>query len=125
MTSCIKITAIPEVKFTQVNIGKTFFTKVTLHLEKSEGLKALAAECRKRYVTNGNAEQANKWAEEEYVPHLSLVYMEETPEEDVVVKIQEEVAKAGVQFDVGAWNGGRIVLVTLPLALMRAMLTNT
>ena len=117
MTSCIKITAIPEVRFTHVNIGETFFTKVTLYLEKTVGLKALAAECRKRFVTNGDAKQANKWAEESYVPHLSLVYMEDTPEEDTVAKIQEEVAKAGIQFDVEAWNGGRIVLVTLSLGL--------
>ena len=86
-----------------------------MYLEKTEGFKALAAECRKRYVTNGDAEQADKWAEESYIPHLSLVYMEETPGEDVVVKIQEEVKKAGIQFSVEAWNGGRIVLVTLSL----------
>jgi len=111
VTSSIEITSAPDVRFTNVNIGKTFFTRVTLYLEKTEKLKALAADCRQRFVTNGNTELARKWVEDSYVPHLSLIYMEELPEPDIVEKIQAEVAKAGVEFGVDAWEGGRIALV--------------
>lgn len=86
-----------------------------MYLEKTEGLKALAAECRKSMLPTATQNGENKWTEESYVPHLSLVYMEDIPEEGVVVKIHEEVAKAGILFNVKAWSGGRIVLVTLSL----------
>lgn len=113
VTSAIEVSSTPEVKFTTVDIGKTFFTRVTLHLEKTDSIVTLATECRKRYVTNGNLDEAKKWAEESFVPHLSLVYMESVPEPGEVKRIEEEVAKAGIKFDVEAWKGGRIVLVRI------------
>lgn len=111
MTASIKVDTPPDVKFTGVNIGKTFFTRVTLYLEKTESIKKLAAECRQLYVTGGDLEQARKWAEESYVPHLSLVYAEGIPGEEVVRRIEAEVERAGIRFNEEAWKGGRIVLV--------------
>ncbi|KAF8461914.1 2',3'-cyclic-nucleotide 3'-phosphodiesterase [Kalaharituber pfeilii] len=111
VTSSIEVQTPPDVKFHEVNVGTTFFTRVTLHLEKTAAIKALAADCRKKYVTNGDEEAAKRWSEEDYVPHLSLIYAEQVPGAELVARINEEVAKAGIQFDVESWKGGRIALV--------------
>ncbi|KAF8454246.1 cyclic phosphodiesterase-like protein-domain-containing protein [Terfezia claveryi] len=96
--------------FEKLDIGKTFFTRVTLHLEKTQEIRALAIQCRMKYVTNGNAEEAKKWAES-FTPHLSLVYMEGVPEPEEVKKVEEEVANAGIKFGIEAWTGGSLTLV--------------
>ncbi|RPB27861.1 2, 3 cyclic phosphodiesterase [Terfezia boudieri ATCC MYA-4762] len=110
VTSSIEVSAPPAIKFEKLNIGKTFFTRITLHLEKTEEIRALAIQCRMKYVTNGNAEEAKKWAES-FTPHLSLVYMEGVPGQEEVKKVEEEVAKAGIKFGVEAWTGGSLTLV--------------
>ncbi|KAI5811672.1 2',3'-cyclic-nucleotide 3'-phosphodiesterase [Peziza echinospora] len=106
-----------SVKFTGVVVGERFFTKVTLYVEKTEGLVGLAGECRRRFVTReedgSTGEEARRWAQEEYTPHLSLVYMDEGVGEEVRRRIEGVVREAGVGFGEGveAWKGGRIVLV--------------
>ena len=87
-----------------------------MHLEKTEEITALAVQCRIKYVTEGNAEEAKKWAES-FTPHLSLVYMEEVPVPEEIERVEEEVAKAGIKFDIEAWTGGRLTLVRFPRCL--------
>jgi len=113
VTSSVEVSASPVIKFEKVDIGKTFFTRITLHLEKTEEITALAVQCRIKYVTKGNVEEAKKWAEG-FTPHLSLVYMEEVPGPEEVKKVEEEVASAGIKFGVEAWTGGRLALVGFP-----------
>ena len=113
----MEISVPPVVKFEKVDIGKTFFTRVTLYLEKTEEITALAVQCRMKYVTKGNVEEAKKWAES-FTPHLSLIYMEEVPEPEEVKKIEDEVAKASIKFGVEAWTGGRLALVRFPKCLL-------
>ncbi|KAF8420821.1 2',3'-cyclic-nucleotide 3'-phosphodiesterase [Tirmania nivea] len=110
VTSSVEISVPPVITFEKLDIGTTFFTRITLHLEKTEEITALAIQCRMKYVTKGNAEEAKKWAES-FTPHLSLVYMEEMPGPEEVKKVEEEVAKAGIKFGVEVWTGGRLALV--------------
>lgn len=53
--------------------GEAFFKKLTLRASKDDGLVQLAAACRSRGVENGDTDQAQNWAEREYLPHLSLM----------------------------------------------------
>lgn len=50
-----------------------FFKKLTLRLEKTGVLVDLATACRAQGVLDGNEAGAKKWAEDEYLPHLSLM----------------------------------------------------
>ena len=116
VTSSIEVSAPPVIKFEKLDIGKTFFTRITLYLEKTEEITALAVQCRMKYVTKGDEQEAKKWAES-FTPHLSLVYMEEVPGPEEVKKVEAEVAKAGIKFGVEAWAGGSLALVGFPRCL--------
>lgn len=53
--------------------GSQFVKKLTIRAEKCSSLVELAGACRAGAVSEGDAEGAKKWAEEEYLPHLSLM----------------------------------------------------
>jgi len=53
--------------------GKPFFKKLTLRARKDDRLVRLAAACRTCGVEDGDADRAKHWAEQEYLPHLSLM----------------------------------------------------
>lgn len=53
--------------------GVPFFKKLTLRLEKQAALLDLAAECRAAGVLEGDGEAAGRWAQDEYLPHASLM----------------------------------------------------
>lgn len=53
--------------------GDPFVKKLTVKAGKSEALLDLAKSCRAVAVEGGNAEKAEKWARDDYLPHLSLM----------------------------------------------------
>jgi len=53
--------------------GEPFFKKLTLRAHKDDGLVRLAAACRSHGVEDGDTDRARQWAEQEYLPHLSLM----------------------------------------------------
>lgn len=53
--------------------GDPFVKKLTLRSGKSEQLLQLAAAFRAAAVENGDIDKAQKWANNDYLPHLSLM----------------------------------------------------
>ncbi|KAF8248862.1 2, 3 cyclic phosphodiesterase [Wilcoxina mikolae CBS 423.85] len=109
---------LPDVKFASLNVGDTFFTRLTLHTEKTQSLVALAKQCRRKFVVGTTEEEAELWAEEVFTPHVSLVYSampEGEVRDGVLEKVRREVEKVGVgvgdEEGLRGWKGGRIVLV--------------
>ncbi|KAI5805929.1 2',3'-cyclic-nucleotide 3'-phosphodiesterase [Geopyxis carbonaria] len=117
--------AAPVVRFSSLEAGEKFFTKLTLQVQKDPALVALAVACRAEFVTGGNRKEAERWGREAYVPHVSLVYHEEE-REAVAARIEglsEAVREAGILTGaeaegemkgeewMGGWKGGRLVLV--------------
>lgn len=91
----------------------TFFTRVTLHVEKTPEIKSLAVELRKKFADT-KEEDVDKWGEEKFRPHLSLVYSEMEQEEvkaQLYGGLKKEVDDAGVKFGETVWEGGRVVVV--------------
>lgn len=58
---------------TAVDPDDKFFKKLTLRLKKEGGLVDLATACRAQGVLDGDDAGAKRWAEDEYLPHLSLM----------------------------------------------------
>lgn len=54
-----------------VEAGSAFFRKLTVRVEKNEGFRELGAACREQ-GTGCSREEAGRWAEGVYGPHLSL-----------------------------------------------------
>lgn len=53
---------------------EAFFKKLSVTVEKNESVKALGAAARQAVDGyGGDDDKARKWAEEEYMPHLSLL----------------------------------------------------
>ncbi|KAH0615148.1 uncharacterized protein H6S33_000784 [Morchella sextelata] len=119
----IDIKELPNVIFTSMVIGETFFTRGTLHIEKNDSIVALATHCREKFAFGGQSkEDAEKWAREKFTPHVSLVYSNLWPvPEDVSKAIENDVLSAGVGLsgvsgsnsepDMNGWKGGKLVLV--------------
>jgi 2',3'-cyclic-nucleotide 3'-phosphodiesterase len=68
-----------------VEAGDPFFKKLTLRAKKDGNLVKLAAKCREQGVLISEAE-AQKWAGDEYLPHLSLMYAD-MPKDEVQKKV--------------------------------------
>lgn len=61
------------VELEELEIGDPYFKKLTLRAKKEGNLLKLAAKCRE--IGLGVSEdEATKWAESEFLPHLSLMY---------------------------------------------------
>ncbi|TGZ78828.1 2, 3 cyclic phosphodiesterase [Ascodesmis nigricans] len=106
---------LPEIQFDGVDIGETFFTRVTLRVTKTPPLQSLATLIRQNFAhSRPDNEDLQVWGEETYRPHLSLVYhaMEaKEVEEKLGEVVRMEVEDAGVKEGKGAWKGGRVVVV--------------
>ncbi|KAI9839816.1 MAG: hypothetical protein M1819_000006 [Sarea resinae] len=78
-TGTVTVTRTPSVHFTHLAVGNTFVTKVTLRVEKTTELKALAAACRAgggvagAGAGAGGERGAEEWAERSWRPHVSLL----------------------------------------------------
>ncbi|KAG0124269.1 2',3'-cyclic-nucleotide 3'-phosphodiesterase [Tuber indicum] len=111
-----------EVSFKELNIGKTYYTRGTLHLERTPAIVDLARQCRILFANGGTEEEAvDKWEKEVFTPHVSLVYsaMDPVPRNIRKAIVQEiEEANVGVLHWDGpkgkmrGWGGGSIALVS-------------
>ncbi|THX25281.1 2, 3 cyclic phosphodiesterase [Aureobasidium pullulans] len=97
--------------------GDAFVKKLTLRAVKNGQLLELAAACRAEAVEGGDKGKAERWAKNDYLPHLSLMYAD-LPKSDVekhVDELQEDCRKAGRSVeshdDGTVAKGGSIVLV--------------
>jgi 2',3'-cyclic-nucleotide 3'-phosphodiesterase len=91
----------------------TFFTKVTIHLRKTPELLQVAMQSRVR-LTGEDSAKAKRWLQEEYTPHLSLVYAElskDIVEKELLEQIRSIVEQDGVSLKNTAWTGGSLVVV--------------
>lgn len=61
------------IELEELEIGEPYFKKLTLRAKKDPNLIKLAAKCRE-VGTGVSEDEATKWAEDEYAPHLSLMY---------------------------------------------------
>ncbi len=86
-----------------------FFRKMNISVNDNDNLKKLATACR-RQVTGDSEENAQKWAESEYQPHLSLLYAD-VPTKDVQGKIPLIEMKIGFALgDLFACCGGTLCM---------------
>ncbi|KAK6005215.1 hypothetical protein QM012_007994 [Aureobasidium pullulans] len=96
--------------------GDAFVKKLTLRAGKSSQLLKLASACRAEAVEGGDQGKAEKWARDEYLPHLSLIAdLSKAEVEKFVPEIQEDCRKAGrnveAHDDGSVAIGGNIILV--------------
>lgn len=78
-----------------VEAGDPFFRKLVIEVNQNKNLTKLAARCRRDAVLtpsadgkdgDANEQTAQKWAETEYLPHMSLMYAD-LPTKDVKNKL--------------------------------------
>ena len=62
-----------KVAIQDVEVGSVFFKKVTMKCEKTADLSELAATCRAAGVEGLGKHAADRWVEESYLPHCSLM----------------------------------------------------
>ncbi|KAK5199551.1 Pre-mRNA-splicing factor cef1 [Exophiala xenobiotica] len=76
------------IELEELEAGDPFFKKVTLRAKKDANLVKLAAKCRQQGLglEVSDESEAQKWAENEYLPHLSLFYGD-IPKDEVQKKI--------------------------------------
>ncbi|KAF2996624.1 hypothetical protein E8E13_002107 [Curvularia kusanoi] len=104
-----------HVIFEKLQSEDIYFRKLYIKCQKAEGLKALAAVCRKQ-VGHEDEVTARKWAEENYNPHVSLLYhdcqqVDATGLEGTTKLVQEQGIGLSELGEASSWTGGRVVLV--------------
>lgn len=62
-----------QVEFDKLDSEDVYFRKLYIKCQKTAGLKALAKVCRKQVADHEEEDKARKWAEETYIPHVSLL----------------------------------------------------
>jgi len=133
----ISLSGLLEVSFKELNIGKTYYTRGTLHLERTPAIVGLARQCRELFANGGTEEEAvDKWEKEVFTPHVSLVYSAMEPIPDNMRKaIGKDLQEAnigvlhwnGPKGEMRGWKGGSIVLVSThnPIEEWEAMAERT
>jgi 2',3'-cyclic-nucleotide 3'-phosphodiesterase len=112
---------LPSACTVQVRFGKlasedVFVRKLYITCAKGEGLEGLAVLCRQEVEGFKDKKLAEAWANEKYIPHLSLMY-HDCPLVDAggLSEVEQTVKQAGVSLegegDLGGWTGGRVVVV--------------
>jgi 2',3'-cyclic-nucleotide 3'-phosphodiesterase len=61
------------IELEELEAGEPFFKKLTIRARKDANLLSLASKCREQGL-GLSEDEAKKWAENEYLPHLSLFY---------------------------------------------------
>jgi hypothetical protein len=84
------------IELEELEAGEPFFKKVTLRARKDANLLKFASKCREQALVLSESE-AQKWAETEYLPHLSLFYGD-IPKGDVQKKIGLIELQLGFEF---------------------------
>lgn len=100
---------------------QTYYTRGTLHLERTPAIIDLARQCRGLFANGGMEEEiVDKWEKEVFTPHVSLVYSAMDPVPDNIRKaIGQDLKEAnigvlhwdGPKGEMRGWKGGRITLV--------------
>ncbi|KAF2496102.1 2, 3 cyclic phosphodiesterase [Lophium mytilinum] len=101
-----------SVQFEKLEVGNIFVKKITVRVRK-DGVSGLAKIARE--VVEARAGEAEKWVEEAYLPHLSLLYSAIEVSDDELSELGGVVENAGVDLggkgEMGGWVGGRVVSV--------------
>ncbi|KAI4945949.1 2',3'-cyclic nucleotide 3'-phosphodiesterase [Alternaria rosae] len=100
------------VKFERLGSEDVFFRKLYIKCEKSEGIRQLAKQSRKQVDGFEEESKAKVWAEDEYNPHLSLMY-HDCPQVDAAGLASVDLLGVNLDGtgDLGGWTGGRVVIV--------------
>lgn len=100
----------------ELEAGDSFFKKLTLRARKDANLVTFAAAVRAQALQVDET-TAEKWAQNDYLPHLSLLYAD-APKHDIEQKMHRVELQLGFEFgDLFACCGGmlaqgaRLVLV--------------
>lgn len=93
-----------------------FFRKLYIKCAKSKHLEELARTCRRKVPGYEEDDKAKAWADEQYNPHLSLMYHDcPVVEKEGYIKVQGMAVQLGIDVDgesnMGGWEGGTVVLV--------------
>ena len=62
-----------KVEFERLGSDEAFFRKLYIKCKKAEGVKNLAQQCRQQVQGFEEEGKSKVWAEEQYMPHLSLM----------------------------------------------------
>jgi 2',3'-cyclic-nucleotide 3'-phosphodiesterase len=103
-----------KVKFGHLGSQSAFFKKLFIRVDKS-GMSELGMVARRTVGGFEDEDRARKWVNEEYMPHLSLLYSGGTVSEAELKEVEGLVRETGINLDgegeLGGWTGGRVVLV--------------
>jgi len=118
----ISLRGLLEVSFKEFVVGQTYYTRGTLHLERTPAIIGLARQCRELFANGGTeVEIVDKWEKEVFTPHVSLVYSAMDPVPDNIREaIGQDLKEAnigvlhwdGPKGEMRGWKGGRIALVS-------------
>ena len=112
----------PHVTFQSLDVGEAFFKKLTISAMK-DPLYDVAAQVRAAAIEDGDAAAAERWAKDDYAPHVSLLYADLDIDEEKRAQILQELDEVGVRLETegalherkqagsNGWIGGSIVLV--------------
>jgi 2',3'-cyclic-nucleotide 3'-phosphodiesterase len=62
-----------NIEFERLGSDEHFFRKLYIKCQKTDGVKKLAQQCRQQVQSFEEGAKARSWAEEQYMPHLSLL----------------------------------------------------
>jgi 2',3'-cyclic-nucleotide 3'-phosphodiesterase len=105
-----------QVKFKQLASDDVFVRKLYIQCHKTDGIKKLAGACRQEVEGFGNDSKAKEWANDQYNPHVSLLYHDcPLVGAEGLSEVEQLAQEVGVDLTGesghGGWSGGRVVLV--------------
>ena len=112
----------PTVKLQSLDVSDAFFKKLTVSAAK-DPLHEIAVQIRAAAVEKGDTAAAERWAKDNYAPHVSLLYGDLEIDEERRVEILKALDQTGLRLEtegvlckeneaLNGWSGGRIVLVS-------------
>lgn len=112
----------PTVNFQSLDVSDAFFKKLTVNAAK-DPLHDIAVQIRAAAVEKGDTAAAERWAKDNYAPHVSLLYGDLEIDEETRVEILKALDQTGLRLEtegalrkenegLNGWSGGRIVLVS-------------
>ncbi|CBX92897.1 similar to 2',3'-cyclic-nucleotide 3'-phosphodiesterase [Plenodomus lingam JN3] len=104
------------ITFQQLASEDVFVRKLYVQCAKTAGVRDLARVCRQEVEGFGEEEVAKGWAEQQYNPHLSLLYHDcPVVTETELSRVEGMAMQLGVDVhghgELGGWKGGKVVLV--------------
>ncbi|EMD91679.1 hypothetical protein COCC4DRAFT_129358 [Bipolaris maydis ATCC 48331] len=101
-----------RVNFKCLDSEDYFFRKLYIKCQVDDGLKKLAGQCRRHVEGFSDEKKAEQWANESYMPHLSLMY-HDCPAIDAKGLSSVDMTEVELEgsSQMSGWVGGRVVLV--------------